>query len=70
MTKREWENEQIEKMMEEIRNEPLCNILLYASCYLLQGNGLMYGPRQQDIKNADTLKKYSDILAKRSRESY
>lgn len=66
--RREWEAEQLNKMLDEISNEPLCNILMYAAAYLEQGNGLKAGPRPIDLRNARILNKYSDLLATRVSE--
>lgn len=70
MNKREWEAEQIMKMTTVLRNEPLCNVLMYAAAYLRQSNNNICGPNAHDRYNADVLEEFSDILATRNTEAY
>ena len=65
MSRREWEAEQINKMLDEIIDEPLCNILSYAAEHLASRTDIS----RHDTRVASILTKYSDILATRIRES-
>lgn len=69
--KREWEADLVNKMLDELRTEPLCNILLYASWYLR--DYMVRNPNDcrldSDKRAMEILQKYADLLMTRLTES-
>jgi hypothetical protein len=64
---KDFEVRLLDKMLEEIFPEPLCNILLYAATYLENSAKQPWG-RSSDLHTAEILNKYSEEMAKRIEE--
>lgn len=66
-SKRAWEAEQINKMLDELQHEPLCNILLYAAWYLK--DYMQRSPDDcrlaSDKHTMNILNKYAELLVTR-----
>ena len=69
--RREWEADLVNKMLDELRTEPLCSILHYASWYLR--DYMARNPDDcrldSDTRTMEILQKYADLLTTRLTES-
>lgn len=65
-SRKEFEESLITQMLEEIRNEPMCNILQYAAAYL-RGESLS-ATRSVDLAHAEILDKYAELMSARITE--
>ena len=69
-SRREWEAELVNEMLDELRTEPLCNILLYAAWYLR--DYMERNPNDcrldSDTRTKSILEKYAAILETRLTE--
>ena len=65
-SRKEFEERLLTELLDEIRVEPLCNILLYAAEYLRGHSATIIRPA--DLERADILDKYISKLATRVRE--
>ena len=65
-TRKEYEERLLTELLEEIKVEPLCNILMYAASYLRGEKSTVI--RRIDRERADILDRYAYLLEKRVRE--
>lgn len=65
-TRKEFEERLLTEMLSKIKNEPLCNILLYASQFLIGEIPTIV--RKIDIINSEILEEYSYKMEERVRE--
>ena len=65
-SRKTFEERLVTEMLEEIKVEPLCNILSYAASYLQGKKPFIIQPI--DIERAKILEKYADKMAERIRE--
>lgn len=65
-TRKEYEERLLTELLEEIKVEPLCNILMYAASYLRGEKSTVI--RRVDRERADILDRYAYLLEKRVRE--
>ena len=65
-TRKEYEERLLTELLEEIKVEPLCNILMYAASYLRGEKSTVI--RRVDREKADILDRYACLLEKRIRE--
>ena len=65
-TRKEYEERLLTELLEEIKVEPLCNILMYAASYLRGEKSTVI--RREDRERADILDRYVCLLEKRIRE--
>lgn len=65
-SRKEFEERLLTELLDEMRVEPLCNILLYAAGYLRGEHTTIVRP--SDLERAEILEKYAREMATRIRE--